>query len=114
MLLESPKMIFDKSEFSFYLCNAESFSSGILSICLIFSAKTPEISLNSIEPLIQKISELTKIQRIVISGAVVGLIIAGFVAGLYLPKYKKYGELDKNVKEKLIPPILHHTLFLII
>jgi len=59
--------------------------------------KKLDVSLNSIEPLIQKISELTKIQRIIICCVIVVLIIAGFVFGLYKPTYEKITKLKKEI-----------------
>ncbi len=63
-----------------------------------------DISLNSLEPLIKQIGELTKIQRIIICCAVVALIVGGFVYFLYMPKYEDINKLNKDIatqEEKL-------------
>jgi len=59
--------------------------------------KKLDISLNSIEPLIQKISELTKIQRIPLSCALVALIVGGFVYFLYMPNFEQISILQKEI-----------------
>ena len=59
--------------------------------------KKLDISLNSIEPLIQKISDLTKIQRILLSCALVVLIVGGFVYFLYMPNYEQISKLQKEI-----------------
>ena len=55
------------------------------------------ISLNSIEPLIQKISDLTKIQRILLSVVLVALIVGGFVYFLYMPNFEQISKLQKEI-----------------
>ncbi len=62
--------------------------------------KKLDISLNSIEPLIQKISDLTKIQRILLSCALVVLIVGGFVYFLYMPSYEQISKLQKEITEQ--------------
>ena len=59
--------------------------------------KKLNISLDSIEPLIQKISDLTKIQRILLSCALVVLILGGFVYFLYMPTYEQISKLQKEI-----------------
>ena len=59
--------------------------------------KKLDISLNSLEPLIQKISDLTKIQRILLSFALVALIVGGFVYFLYMPNYDQISKLQKEI-----------------
>lgn len=66
--------------------------------------KKINLSLDSIEPLFQKIAELTKIQRILISAGAVVAIIALFVMVLYMPSIEKLDHLDNAIrqnKEKL-------------
>ena len=66
--------------------------------------KKLDASLNSLEPLIKQISELTKIQRIIICCVSVALIIGGFVYFLYMPKYEDINKLNKDIaaqQEKL-------------
>jgi type IV pilus assembly protein PilO len=58
------------------------------------------ISLDSIEPLIQKISDLTKIQRILLSCALVALIVGGFVYFLYMPNFEQISKLQKEITEQ--------------
>ncbi|MDA3897424.1 MAG: type 4a pilus biogenesis protein PilO [Desulfobacteraceae bacterium] len=62
--------------------------------------KKIDISLNSIEPLIKQISELTKIQRIVICCVSVALIVGLFVYFLYMPKYEEINQLEKTIAEQ--------------
>ncbi|MGB9498747.1 MAG: type 4a pilus biogenesis protein PilO [Dissulfuribacterales bacterium] len=59
--------------------------------------KKIELPLNAIEPLIQKISDLTKVQRIAICVAVVVVVVGVFVYFLYMPKYKEIGQLKKDI-----------------
>ena len=62
--------------------------------------KKLDISLNSIEPLIKQISELTKIQRIIICCVSVALIVGVFVYFLYMPKYEEINKLNKTIAEQ--------------
>jgi len=62
--------------------------------------KKLDISLNSIEPLIKKISELTKIQRIIICCAAVAVVVGLFVWLLYLPKYEDINKLNKDIAQQ--------------
>lgn len=62
--------------------------------------KKSEISLNSIEPLIQKIGELTKVQRIVICCVSVALILGGCIYFLYMPKYEAIAKLKKEISQE--------------
>ena len=62
--------------------------------------KKIDISLNSIEPLIKQISELTKIQRIIICCVAVVLIVGLFVYFLYMPKYDEINILKKSIAEQ--------------
>ena len=59
--------------------------------------KKIELPLNAIEPLIQKISDLTKVQRIAICVAVVVVVVGVFVYFLYMPKYEEIGKLKKDI-----------------
>jgi type IV pilus assembly protein PilO len=58
------------------------------------------ISLSSFEPLIQKISDLTKLQRILISVGAVGVVIGLFVWLLYVPQIKEQTKLSKAIGEE--------------
>jgi type IV pilus assembly protein PilO len=62
--------------------------------------KKLDISLNSIEPLIKQISELTKIQRIIICCVSVALIVGVFVYFLYMPKYEEINKINKVIAEQ--------------
>jgi type IV pilus assembly protein PilO len=62
--------------------------------------KKLNISLDSIEPLIQKISALTKIQRILLSCLLVALFVGGFVYFLYLPNFEQISKIQKEIAEK--------------
>lgn len=64
--------------------------------------KKPAISLDSIEPLIQKISDLTKMQRILLSVLLVALIVGGFVYFLYMPNFEQISKLQKEITEQEI------------
>ncbi|MCU0599238.1 MAG: type 4a pilus biogenesis protein PilO [Desulfobacterales bacterium] len=57
-------------------------------------------SLSSIEPLIQKISDLTKLQRILICVGAVGAVIGLFVWLLYIPQIKEQTSLSKAIVEE--------------
>lgn len=61
--------------------------------------KKINISLDSIEPLFQKIAELTKIQRILISAGAVIAIIALFVMVFYMPKIEQMERLGKDIRQ---------------
>jgi type IV pilus assembly protein PilO len=58
------------------------------------------ISLSSIEPLIQKISDLTKIQRILIGVGAVGVVIGLVVWLLYVPQIKEQSKLSQSITEE--------------
>ncbi|MBC2716768.1 MAG: type 4a pilus biogenesis protein PilO [Desulfobacteraceae bacterium] len=62
--------------------------------------KKIDISLNSIEPLIKQISELTKVQRIIICCVLVALIVGVFVYFLYMPKYEDINKLKKEIAQQ--------------
>ena len=62
--------------------------------------KKLDISLNSIEPLIKQISELTKVQRIIICCVSVALIVGGFVYFLYMPKYEGINKLANEITQQ--------------
>lgn len=67
--------------------------------------KKINLSLDSIEPLFQKLAEITKIQRILISAGAVVAIIALFVMVFYMPKLENLDRLGNNIsqnKEKLV------------
>ena len=62
--------------------------------------KKLDISLNSIEPLIKQISELTKVQRIIICCVSVALIVGVFVYFLYMPKYEGINKLANEITQQ--------------
>lgn len=62
--------------------------------------KKQDFSLASIEPLIQKIGELTKIQRIIICCVTVALILGGSIYFLYMPKYEMIAKLKKEIAQE--------------
>lgn len=62
--------------------------------------KKLNMSLDSLEPLIQKISDLTKLQRILLSIALVALIVGGFVYFLYMPNFEQISKLKKEIAEQ--------------
>lgn len=55
------------------------------------------LSLDAVEPLIQKIATLTKLQRILISAGTVALVIGLFVGLLYWPQIERQGQLSKQI-----------------
>jgi type IV pilus assembly protein PilO len=62
--------------------------------------KKIDISSNSLTPMFDKISELTKIQRILICAAAFFVLISGFLYFSYYPKFKQIDVLDTR-HEKL-------------
>jgi type IV pilus assembly protein PilO len=58
------------------------------------------VSLSSFEPLIQKISDLTKLQRILICVGVIGVVVGLFVWLLYVPEIKEQTKLTKAITEE--------------
>ncbi len=66
--------------------------------------KKLNISLESLEPMIQKISELNRMQRIIICCATVVVVFGFFIFLFYRPQYQKIGVLKKDItaqQEKL-------------
>jgi len=61
--------------------------------------KKIEFSLNALEPAIKKLSDLTRIQRILICVATVLVVIAAFGFLLYKPKIDDMGKLGKEISE---------------
>jgi type IV pilus assembly protein PilO len=61
--------------------------------------KKISLSLDSVEPLIQKIAALTKLQRILISAGTVVVIVGLFVGLLYWPEIDEQGKLDTQITE---------------
>jgi type IV pilus assembly protein PilO len=59
--------------------------------------KKPKASADSLSPLFEKIEQLTKIQRILITVCVFVLLLGGFSYLSYWPKYKQIGELKKTL-----------------
>lgn len=56
------------------------------------------MSLQSIEPFFQKIGQLTKLQRILISIGAAVVVIAVFVYFLYMPEFDRIGNLRDQIK----------------
>jgi type IV pilus assembly protein PilO len=59
--------------------------------------KKPELSLNALEPLFEKIEKLPKLYRILISCGLFLIFIGAFVWLLYLPKYSQIDSLEKDL-----------------
>lgn len=57
------------------------------------------LSLEAVEPLIQKIAALTKLQRILISAGAVVLVVGLFIGLLYWPQFERQGQLGKQITE---------------
>lgn len=57
------------------------------------------LSLEAVEPLVQKIAALTKLQRILISAGAVVLVVGLFVGLLYWPQIDRQGELSKQITD---------------
>jgi type IV pilus assembly protein PilO len=53
----------------------------------------------SIEPFLEKVEKLSRVQRIVISAVVFGLIAGGFVYFLYWPKYDQISRLNTQLEK---------------
>ena len=53
----------------------------------------------SVEPLFEKVEGLSKVQRIVISVVIFGLLIGGFVYFLYWPKFERINRLNTDLKK---------------
>jgi type IV pilus assembly protein PilO len=60
------------------------------------------LSLEAVEPLIQKIAALTKLQRILISMGAVVLVVGLFVGLLYWPQIDRQGALSKQISDTRI------------
>jgi len=61
--------------------------------------KKLNLSLDSIEPLFQKIAALTKIQRILICSAAVVLVLALFIFVFYMPKFDQMERLGRDIQK---------------
>jgi type IV pilus assembly protein PilO len=61
--------------------------------------KKPDISISALEPFFDKISKLSQMMRILISGGVFLIFIAAFVYFLYLPKFKTINKLNGDLKK---------------
>jgi type IV pilus assembly protein PilO len=61
--------------------------------------KKSDISLQALEPYIEKIEALSMVQRLLISLGTIVLIIGAFVYFSFLPKYEEINKLDKELKE---------------
>ena len=58
----------------------------------------------SVEPILEKFEKLSKVQRILISTLIFGMIVGGFIYLLFWPKYERISSLDKeldNLEAKL-------------
>jgi len=53
----------------------------------------------SVEPFFEKVEGLSKVQRIVISVVIFGLLIGGFVYFLYWPKFERINRLNTDLKK---------------
>jgi type IV pilus assembly protein PilO len=53
----------------------------------------------SVEPFLEKIEKLTRVQRIAISAVIFGLIAGGVIYFLYWPKYERIDKLDTELKK---------------
>jgi type IV pilus assembly protein PilO len=51
----------------------------------------------SFEPFLEKLEKLSKVQRILISTVIFGLIVGGFIYLLYWPKYERISRLDTEL-----------------
>jgi len=61
--------------------------------------KKPELSLESIEPFFEKISKLSQLQRVLISGGIFVIFIGLFVGLSYWPKFKEIGKIKEDLKK---------------
>jgi len=64
--------------------------------------KKIDVPLNSLEPLIQKISDLTKLQRILVCVGAVVVVIGLFVWLLYLPEITEQSKLSKDIDQQTV------------
>jgi type IV pilus assembly protein PilO len=62
--------------------------------------KKSKVSADSLSPIFEKVEQLTKVQRILITVAVFALLLAGFSYFSYWPKYKQIAELKKTLTEE--------------
>ncbi len=61
--------------------------------------KKPELSLESIEPFFEKISKLSQLQRVLISGGIFLIFIGLFVWLSYWPKFTEIGKIKDSLKK---------------
>jgi type IV pilus assembly protein PilO len=59
--------------------------------------KSKAATAEKVNPVLSKLEQLTKVQRIAIWAGVLVLLIGGFVYFSYLPKYRKIDQLNKNL-----------------
>ncbi|MDJ0782792.1 MAG: type 4a pilus biogenesis protein PilO [Desulfosarcinaceae bacterium] len=59
--------------------------------------KKAKVTADSLSPIFEKIEQLTKVQRILITVGVFVLLLGGFSYFSYWPKYQKIGELKKTL-----------------
>jgi type IV pilus assembly protein PilO len=59
--------------------------------------KKAKVSADTLSPVFEKIEQLTKVQRIIITVVVFILLLGGFAYLSYWPKYQKIGELNKTL-----------------
>ncbi|MGD8703318.1 MAG: type 4a pilus biogenesis protein PilO, partial [Desulfosarcina sp.] len=61
--------------------------------------KGTSASIEKVNPVFEKLEQLSKVQRIAIWAGLLILLIAGFVYFSYLPKYKKIDKLRSNLSK---------------
>jgi type IV pilus assembly protein PilO len=61
--------------------------------------KKPELSLESVEPLFEKISKLSQLQRVLISSGIFLVFIGLFVGLSYYPKFQQIGKIKDELKK---------------
>lgn len=61
--------------------------------------KKPDLSLASIEPFFEKISQLSQLQRVLISCGIFLIFIGAFVYLLYYPKFKEIKKLNDSLEK---------------
>ncbi|UCH20538.1 MAG: type 4a pilus biogenesis protein PilO [Deltaproteobacteria bacterium] len=61
--------------------------------------KKPDFSLASIEPFFEKISQLSQLQRVLISCGIFLIFISAFVYFLYYPKFKEINKLNDSLEK---------------
>ena len=62
-------------------------------------SKAKTVSPDKINPLFEKLEQLSKVQRIAIWAGILVLVIAGFIYFMYLPKFKQIDRLKTNLSK---------------